>query len=110
MAGNSMLNDPLVVQQVLITVATQDTHMQHTQRQIQNIVEQVQTYFRAEASAVFCQKMQDWQARYAQVREQYTRFHDLLVGGSGLIQDSGQQSVRVVSSLGAGDAVLRELG
>lgn len=109
MAGNSMLNDPVVVQQVLTTVEAQDAHMQQTQGQIKGIVEQVEAYFKAEASAVFCQKMQDWQARYDQVRQQYTKFHELLAGGSGLIQQEGQNSVHVIAGLGAGEDVLKGL-
>ncbi|MFG2848172.1 WXG100 family type VII secretion target [Kitasatospora sp. NPDC048296] len=109
MAGNSMLNDPAVVQQVLTTVESQDAHMEQTQRQINAIVDEIKTHFQAAASTVFVEKMQDWQAKYDQVRQQYTKFHELLASGSGLIQQEGQTSVHIVSGLGAGEDVLKGL-
>ncbi|MFG2905173.1 hypothetical protein ACGF13_08945 [Kitasatospora sp. NPDC048286] len=109
MAGNSMLNDPVVVQQVLTTVESQDAHMQETQRQINAIVDEIKTHFDAAASRVFCDKMQDWQVRYDQVRQKYLTFHGLLSSGSGLIQQEGQASVQIVSGLGAGEDVLKGL-
>ncbi|MFE4973710.1 hypothetical protein ACFRAR_16565 [Kitasatospora sp. NPDC056651] len=109
MAGNSMLNDPVVVQQVLTTVESQQAHMQQTQQQINAIVDEINTYFQAAAGTVFVQKMQDWQNKYKQVQEKYAGFHELLAGGSGLIQQEGQVAVQVVSGLGAGEDVLKGL-
>ncbi|MFJ8475117.1 WXG100 family type VII secretion target [Kitasatospora sp. NPDC094011] len=109
MAGNNMLNDPAVVQQVLTTVEAQDQHMQETQRQINAITEEITAHFQAAASTVFVEKMQDWQAKYDQVRQQYKTFHDLLTSGSGLIQGSGQDAVQVVSGLGVGDDIVKGL-
>ncbi|MET8630066.1 WXG100 family type VII secretion target [Kitasatospora sp. NPDC004669] len=109
MAGNNMLNDPAVVQQVLTTVEAQDQHMQETQRQITAIVEEITAHFQAAASTVFVEKMQDWQAKYDKVREQYKTFHDLLTSGSGLIQGSGQDAVQIVSGLGVGDDIVKGL-
>ncbi|MFD8750125.1 hypothetical protein ACFV0O_03960 [Kitasatospora sp. NPDC059577] len=109
MADNSMLNDPVVVQQVLTTVESQDSHMQQTQRQTNAIVEEIQAHFQAAASTVFVEKMQDWQAKYDQVRQKYTQFHELLASGSGLIQQEGQNAVHIVSGLGAGEDVVKGL-
>ncbi|MGW3043773.1 WXG100 family type VII secretion target [Kitasatospora sp. NPDC001159] len=109
MAGNSMLNDPAVVQQVVATVESQDQHMQQTQRQISAIVEEITAHFQAAASTVFVEKMQDWQSKYDQVRQQYTKFHELLTSGSGLIQGAGQDSVQIVSGLGVGDDIVKGL-
>ncbi|MFJ2867739.1 hypothetical protein [Kitasatospora sp. NPDC087314] len=109
MAGNNMLNDPLVVQHVLTTVESQDQHMQDTQRQIHAIVEEVNAHFQAAASTVFCQKMEEWQRKYDEVRAQYGKFHELLTSGAGLIQGAGQDSVQVVSGLGVGDDIVKGL-
>ena len=73
--------------------------------QVADINNQIQTYFRAQCSLVYVQKMHDWQEQYQRVRTAFQNFNEKLSQGHGGLNSAHEDASQMAQSMTVADTV-----
>ncbi|RSS83748.1 hypothetical protein [Streptomyces sp. WAC06614] len=94
------------VRRILASVEVQVGAMYTAAGKVEAVVEEIRTHFVAACSATYTTRIDDWQTKYAQVKETYQRFHDTLSEGHRGLDTAHGDAQQMASGWGSGsDAV-----